>query len=102
MSRALAGRRVLVTGAAKGIGLATVARFVAEGAGVAALDRDREALSATGDRFKGATVYPIHCDVADEASVAQAVAAAASALQGLDGVVNAAGIDLIADIEAMS
>ena len=41
-------------------------------------------------------------DVADPAAVAAAVRAAASALGGLDGVVNAAGIDLLADIEAMT
>ena len=102
MSGALAGRRVLVTGAAKGIGLATVTRFLAEGAHVAALDRDQSALSAVRDRFNGGAVHATHCEVADEASVARAVAAAAGALKGLDGVVNAAGIDLIADIEAMS
>ena len=45
MSGALAGRRILVTGAAKGIGLASVTRFLAEGARVAALDRDEQALA---------------------------------------------------------
>ena len=45
MSGALAGRRILITGAANGIGLACVARFLAEGASVAALDRDASALA---------------------------------------------------------
>jgi NAD(P)-dependent dehydrogenase (short-subunit alcohol dehydrogenase family) len=102
MSRALEGRRILITGAANGIGLATAARFLEEGAGVAALDRDEKALAAVRDRLSGAAFHAIACDVASEQSVATGVAAAAKALGGIDGVVNAAGIDLVADIEAMS
>lgn len=40
------GRRVLITGGASGIGLASARRFVAEGARVALLDRDSEGLAA--------------------------------------------------------
>jgi NAD(P)-dependent dehydrogenase (short-subunit alcohol dehydrogenase family) len=101
VSGALAGRRILITGAAKGIGLASVTRFLAEGASVAALDRDAQALAALRSRFEGATVHAVQADVAEPASVAAAVAECATALGGLDGVVNAAGIDLVADIEAM-
>ena len=102
MSGALAGRRVLIAGAANGIGLATATRFVQEGAKVAALDRDERALTAMRSRFAGADVHAAFCDVSDAASVTRAVEAAAGALAGLDGVVNAAGIDLIAGIEEMS
>lgn len=101
MSGALAGRRILVTGAAKGIGLATVARFVAEGATVSALDRDRPALARLRDRF-GSLVHAAEADVAEPPSVNSAVAEAAARLGGLDGVVNAAGIDCVADVESMS
>jgi NAD(P)-dependent dehydrogenase (short-subunit alcohol dehydrogenase family) len=45
------GRRVLVTGAAKGIGLATLVRLAAEGARVAALDRDAAALESLPERL---------------------------------------------------
>ena len=41
----LAAVRVLITGAASGIGLAVAARCLSEGAAVAALDRDGQALS---------------------------------------------------------
>ena len=102
MTAALNGRRILITGAASGIGRATAARFLQEGAAVAALDRDDAALAATRTRLAGAAIHAISCDVADGASVARAVEAAAAALGGLDGVVNAAGIDLVVDLEQMS
>jgi NAD(P)-dependent dehydrogenase (short-subunit alcohol dehydrogenase family) len=102
MSGALAGRRVLITGAANGIGLASVTRFLAEGASVAALDRDENALAALRRRFVGAAVHAVSADVAEPASVTTAVADSATVMGGLDGVVNAAGIDLVADINAMT
>ena len=85
----LAGRRILVTGGASGIGRATAALFAREGAAVAVLDRAAEAARAVALEI-GGTGVPI--DVADPASVDAAVAQAASALGGVDGVVNAAGI----------
>ena len=95
MSGVLAGRRILITGAAKGIGRATVTRFLGEGARTFGLDRDAAALATLDAPFRAA-------DVSDPAAVAGAVAAAAAQLGGLDGVVNAAGIDLLADIESMT
>jgi len=94
----LRGRRVLVTGAASGIGLATARLFRGEGAGVAMLDRDEAALAKAS--VDGAV--PLRCDVADEGQVRAAVAEAASALGGLDGVVNSAGIDLMRPFEQMT
>ena len=86
------GRRILVTGAASGIGRAITAMFIAEGAGVAMLDRDAGRLEAEAAKL-GAPSFA--CDVSDEAQVNTAVAAAAKSLGGLDGVVNSAGIDLM-------
>ncbi|MCX7380861.1 MAG: SDR family NAD(P)-dependent oxidoreductase [Alphaproteobacteria bacterium] len=86
------GRRILVTGAASGIGRAVAAMFIAEGAGVAMLDRDAARLEAEAARL-GAPSFV--CDVSEETAVDVAVRAAAEALGGLDGVVNAAGIDLM-------
>jgi NAD(P)-dependent dehydrogenase (short-subunit alcohol dehydrogenase family) len=102
MSGPFNGRRILVTGAAKGIGLATVARLASEGARVAALDRDAAALASLPARLGERLGHAAAVDVADGAAVAGAVEASAAALGGLDGVVNAAGIDLYADIEAMA
>lgn len=79
----LAGRRIVVTGAASGIGAAIAQLFVAEGAQLAALDRHAE-----GIRHGTA----LTADVSDEASVAQAIEQAARAMGGIDGLVNAAGI----------
>src|SRR5262245_36821292 len=102
MSGALVGRRVLITGAANGIGLASLTRCLTEGATVVALDRDEKALAELCRRFAGAAIHVVAADVAEPASVAEAVAAAAKACGGLDGVVNSAGIDLVADIETMT
>lgn len=102
MSGALKGRRILITGAAKGIGLATVERFIAEGARVAALDRDEAALAALRGRFEAEALHAAKVDVTEPGAVSTVVGASAEALGGLDGLVNAAGIDLIASIETMT
>ena len=75
-------RRVVVTGGARGIGLATVNRFRALGDEVFALGRDREALERLAD------VRTAVCDVTDEASVREAFAA----IGAVDVLVNNAGM----------
>lgn len=95
----LAGRRVLVTGAASGIGRATADLFVRRGARVALLDRDPDVASIAA--AAGGTIG-LAVDVADEAAVTRAVGDAAAAMGGLDGVVNSAGIDLVKSISDMS
>lgn len=85
----LAGRKIIITGGASGIGRATARLFRQEGASVAILDRSDNAAKAVADEI-GAVAFG--CDVSDPASVSAAVTAAAAAMGGLDGVVNAAGI----------
>ncbi len=87
------GRRVLVTGGASGIGLATARRFIAEGARVALLDRDDKALASAATEL-GDKAWTVHADVTSESDVGAAVEGAANTLGGLDGLVNAAGISV--------
>lgn len=102
MSQGFAGRRFVVTGAAQGIGLATVERFLAAGAKVGCLDRDAGALAALSKRFDTETILTVVCDVAASTEVTRAVDACAAALGGIDGVVNSAGVDLVSPIEEIS
>jgi NAD(P)-dependent dehydrogenase (short-subunit alcohol dehydrogenase family) len=91
----LTGGRVLVTGAASGIGLAVAARCLAEGAAVAALDRDGLALSRAVAGLAAAgwdRVTAVQADVADPEQVRAAVATAGERLGRLTAVVNVAGI----------
>jgi NAD(P)-dependent dehydrogenase (short-subunit alcohol dehydrogenase family) len=86
---ALAGRRIVVTGASSGMGLAIAERFAAEGAALALIDVNERILKEVGKRT-GALA--LKCDVSSHKEVAAFVQRAARALGGIDGIVNAAGI----------
>lgn len=90
-SSCLAGRRVLITGGGDGIGKATAIRCLAEGARVALPGRQAEQLAPTAAEL-GCSGHAV--DVTDEERVADAVAAVAGRMDGIDGIVNAAGIML--------
>src|SRR5918997_2449311 len=79
----LAGRKVVVTGAASGIGRATAELFAAEGAAVALFDRDAERLQSVA-RVIHASYFPL--DITNEPEVFRATQQAAVALGGIDGV----------------
>ena len=81
----------LVTGGASGLGLAVARRIVAEGGRVALLDLKADA-GASVARELGSAASFHECDVADEARVDAAVAAAHAALGGLNLTVNCAGV----------
>lgn len=85
----LSGRKIIITGAASGIGFAVATRFAAEGASLALLDLQTENLKAFCDEHR-AKAFPV--DVSDESAVEKTVAQAAEFLGGIDGVVNAAGV----------
>jgi NAD(P)-dependent dehydrogenase (short-subunit alcohol dehydrogenase family) len=90
----LEGRRAFVTGAGSGIGLACALRLATEGAAVAVADVRAELAREVADRIaaEGGRAVALTTDVADEASTAEAVAAAADRFGGLDTVVACAGI----------
>ena len=95
------GRRVIVTGASSGIGRATAARFLNDGAGVALIGRREDALRAAGDEAAaGGKAIVIAADLADQAQSEAAFAQAIGRLGGLDVLVNAAGILKSGNIEA--
>lgn len=95
----LQGRRILITGAASGIGAETARLFVREGARVALIDRDEDRLASVAGEVDGAHVA---ADVADADATQRAVDSLADKLGGLDGVVGAAGIDLLQPFAAMT
>jgi NAD(P)-dependent dehydrogenase (short-subunit alcohol dehydrogenase family) len=93
----LAGKVVLITGAASGIGACLVRRFREQGARVALLDRDAEAAEALSAELAadgGAPAWSRIVDVTDVAALQAAVAAAAEDHSGrLDVLVNNAAND---------
>lgn len=85
-------RRVVVTGAASGIGKAIAEAFAGEGARVAGLDLKPEVVEGY-EIFAG--------DVTDEAAVSSGIAEAAARLGGIDVLVNCAGIEIQSTIDAL-
>jgi len=85
----LADRRVLITGAARGIGAAIATTFANEGARLVLLDREGEQCAATAASL-GAASVPV--DLGDPVAAQQATQAAIDTLGGVDVLVNNAGI----------
>jgi NAD(P)-dependent dehydrogenase (short-subunit alcohol dehydrogenase family) len=89
----------LVTGAARGIGLATAKRFLADGWRVALLDIEGELLnSAVADLANPENALALHCDVADSKAVAGALAEIERRFGRLDALVNNAGVAVFAPL----
>jgi len=101
LSRSIAGRTALVTGAASGMGRATAHLFADEGARVAVVDLEEDGvkrvvaeIEATGGTALGRAV-----DVSDTAALPELAAAVRDGLGPIDILVNNAGVSTIAPID---
>jgi meso-butanediol dehydrogenase/(S,S)-butanediol dehydrogenase/diacetyl reductase len=96
--RGLKDKRVLITGGASGIGAATAARFLEEGARVCVLDRDAAACGRVKHELAGlgaaGVSEAIIADVTDLMQVEAAFAEAIRLMDGVDVLVNNAGISI--------
>ena len=93
-------KTALVTGAARGIGLATTKLFLEEGWQVAMIDRDSDALADAVTSLD--RVHGIDCDVSDPASVKGMVAETLKTFGRIDALVNNAGVADFGPIEETS
>jgi 3-oxoacyl-[acyl-carrier protein] reductase len=102
LSRSIAGRATLVTGAASGMGRATAHLFADEGAHVAVTDLDRAAVDKVVQEIQdaGGSARGWVLDVGDDSQVAKVVPEIAAAFGRLDIVVNNAGIARFSAIDA--
>ena len=94
MDLELAGKVVLVTGGSLGIGAATAAAFAREGAQLAIVARDRQALERTAAQIAkdtGADVHPVVCDLAQAAQIDAMVQDVAAHYGTIHVLVNNAG-----------
>ncbi|WP_232476317.1 SDR family NAD(P)-dependent oxidoreductase [Flavisphingomonas formosensis] len=102
----LAGRAVIVTGAASpaGIGFAAARRLAAEGTRLCLTDIDGTAVAARAEelRSEGADAFGLAQDVRDEAGWDAVMGRTVGAYGALDGLVNNAGIVVLALVEQLS
>ncbi|MFC3613331.1 L-iditol 2-dehydrogenase [Lutimaribacter marinistellae] len=97
----LAGKTAMITGAARGIGRAFAAAYVAEGARVAIADINLKGAKAAASEI-GDAAFAVALDVTDEASIANAVTEAAERLGQIDILVNNAAVFTAAPIIEIS
>lgn len=99
LSRSVAGNRVIVTGAASGMGRATAHLFADEGARVAVVDIGEARVKAVVDEIINAhgsdAAIGVVTDVADHDALKAMVAKVVAAFGGIDIVINNAGVSMI-------
>ncbi|MEX1107157.1 MAG: SDR family NAD(P)-dependent oxidoreductase [Ilumatobacteraceae bacterium] len=99
LSRSVAGKRVIVTGAASGMGRATAHLFADEGAQVAVVDLQPERVLAVTAEIRDVhgpdAAIDVVCDVADHDALKSMVATVVERFGGVDVVINNAGVSLV-------
>ncbi|MES2435166.1 MAG: SDR family oxidoreductase [Pseudomonadota bacterium] len=95
MADRLAGKRIFLTGAAQGIGLAIATACLREGAAVFLVDRDGALLAQTvADLNAGARVASAVADISERPAIEAAMAQASAAIGPINAVINNAGINV--------
>jgi NAD(P)-dependent dehydrogenase (short-subunit alcohol dehydrogenase family) len=104
MTRELRGQVALVTGGSRGIGFGIAETLAAEGVRVAITGRDAAALAAAKRQLEadGGVVETLAIDVRDREAIARGLDTVASLLDGLDIVINNAGIGTFAPVAEMT
>ncbi|WP_062013495.1 SDR family oxidoreductase [Aureimonas sp. AU4] len=99
MAGRLSGKRIMVTGAAQGIGAAMAEAFAREGAALLLVDRDEALLAETaaGLRAAGASLIAVAADITDAEAIGRAVDEARAAIGPVNALVNNAGINVFAE-----
>src|SRR5436309_95322 len=94
MVRTLTGRRILITGASRGLGRALAERAARSGAALAVVARSADRLDSLADSLnaQGAKVAAIRADVTSDADRRRILATAVEELGGLDVLINNAGV----------
>lgn len=85
----LEGRRILITGAASGIGYAIARLFAQEGSALVLVDRDNGNLTVVAAELRQ---LAFACDIIDRRELGDVVGRIEDIVGGLDGIVNAAGV----------
>ncbi|MFK7843117.1 MAG: SDR family NAD(P)-dependent oxidoreductase, partial [Sphingorhabdus sp.] len=102
LSRSIAGKTAIITGAASGMGRATAHLFASEGAHVAVTDLDQDKCDAVVQEIAAAnysgTAKAWALDVSKTEAIKSVVADIAATLGGIDILVNNAGFAIPADI----
>lgn len=103
LSRSIAGRTAIVTGAASGMGRATAHLFASEGANVAVTDLSAVGCEAVVAEIAAAgfsTARAFALDVSDPAAITRVVGEVAEAFGGIDILINNAGVSSFSPLDA--
>ncbi len=103
LSRSIAGRAAIITGAASGMGRATAHLFAREGANVAVTDVSQEACDAVAAEIAAAgfaTARGFALDVSDPDAIRRVVGEVAAQFGGIDILINNAGISAFCPLDA--